>query len=95
MNTYRLKVSTPEGLKFDGEAERIVVRGALGDLAILAGHIPMMTTIRPGTCRVVTADGETRTGATHGGILTVGKDSVIALLGDWEVEENGTAQPGQ
>ena len=24
MNTFRLKVSTPEGLKFDAEAERIV-----------------------------------------------------------------------
>ena len=86
MNTFRLKVSTPEGLKFDGEAERIVVRGALGDLAVLAGHIPMITTIREGACRVVTADGETRTGTTHGGILTVGRDATIALLGDWETE---------
>ena len=33
MKTFPLKVSTPEGLKFDAEAERIVVRGALGDLA--------------------------------------------------------------
>jgi F-type H+-transporting ATPase subunit epsilon len=87
MNTFRLKVSTPEGLKFDAEAERIVVRGALGDLAVLAGHVPMMTTVREGTCRVVTAEGETRTGKTHGGILTVGKDSVVALLGDWETED--------
>ena len=86
MNTFRLKVSTPEGLKFDGEAERIVVRGALGDLAVLAGHIPMITTIREGVCRVVTADGETRTGTTHGGILTVGRDATTALLGDWETE---------
>ncbi|MBR5345258.1 MAG: F0F1 ATP synthase subunit epsilon [Clostridia bacterium] len=87
MSTFRLKISTPEGLKFDGDAERIVVRGALGDLAVLAGHVPMMTTVREGICRVVTAEGETRTGSTHGGILTVGKDSVIALLGDWETEK--------
>ena len=87
MNTFRLKVSTPEGLKYDDEAERIVVRGALGDLAVLAGHVPMMTTVREGTCRVVTADGATRAGKTHGGILAVGKDSVVALLGDWETEE--------
>ena len=86
MNTYRLKVSTPEGLKFDGEAERIVVRGALGDLAVLAGHVPMMTTVRPGTCRVVDAEGRTISGHTDGGILTVGKESAIALLGSWAVE---------
>ena len=84
MNTFPLKVSTPEGLKFDGEAERIVVRGELGDLAVLAGHVPMMTTVRAGECRVVTGEGVTRTGRTHGGILTVGRDSVVALLGDWE-----------
>lgn len=87
MNTFPLKVSTPEGLKYEGEAERIVVRGALGDLAVLAGHIPMMTTVRAGVCRVVTADGTTRTGSTHGGILTVGRDGVIALLGDWETDK--------
>ncbi len=86
MNTFPLKISTPEGLKFEGEAERIVVRGALGDLAVLAGHIPMMTTVREGACRVVTADGVTRAGTTHGGILTVGREGVIALLGDWETE---------
>ena len=86
MSTFPLKISTPEGLKFDGEAERVVVRGAMGDLAVLAGHVPMMTTVREGVCRVVTAEGETRTGRTHGGILTVGRESVIALLGDWEPE---------
>ena len=36
-----------------GEAERIVVRGALGDLAVLAGHVPMMTTVREGVCKNV------------------------------------------
>ena len=35
---------------------------------------------------LATADGETRTGTTHGGILTVGRDATIALLGDWETE---------
>jgi len=32
---------------------------------------------------VVTADGATRSGTTRGGILTVGKDSAVALLSDW------------
>ena len=86
MSTFILKISTPDGLRFDGEAERIVVRGELGDLAVLAGHIPMMTTIRPGTCRVGLPDGTSRSGRTGGGILTVGKDKVIALLHSWDEE---------
>ena len=85
MSTYRLKISTPDGLRFDGEAERLVVRGALGDLAILAGHVPMMTTIRSGECRVLAEDGQVTAGKTGGGILTVGKEKVIALLNDWDI----------
>lgn len=84
MSTFSLKVSTPDGLRFDGEAERIVVRGAYGDMAVLAGHVPCMTTVRPGECRVVTADGSVRKGRTEGGILTVGKDVTIALLSGWD-----------
>ena len=87
MNSFALKISTPEGLRFDGEAERLVVRGALGDLAILAGHIPLMTTVKAGVCRVVLPDGSVRAGSTGGGLLTVGKDRVIALLNGWETEE--------
>ena len=87
MNGFQLKISTPEGLRFDGEAEQLVVRGALGDLAILAGHIPMMTTVKAGVCRVVLPDGATLTGKTRGGLLTVGKDRVIVLLNGWETEE--------
>ncbi|MBR3495025.1 MAG: F0F1 ATP synthase subunit epsilon [Clostridia bacterium] len=87
MSTFQLKISTPEGLRFDGEAERIVVRGALGDLAILARHIPMMTPVRAGACRVVLPDGRVHTGKTQGGLLTVGRDRVIALLSDWDEQE--------
>ncbi len=87
MSTFSLKISTPDGLRYDGEAERIVVRGELGDLAVLAGHIPMMTTIRPGICRVGLPDGTLRSGRTGGGILTVGKDRVIALLHNWDEEQ--------
>ena len=88
MSSFLLKISTPEGLRFDGEAERVVVRGALGDLAILAGHIPMMTTVKAGVCRVGLPDGSTLTGKTRGGLLTVGKDRVIVLLNGWETEES-------
>ena len=87
MSSFHLKISTPEGLRFEGEAERVVARGTLGDLAILAGHIPMMTTVKAGVCRVGLPDGSTLAGTTRGGLLTVGKDKVIALLNGWETEK--------
>ena len=43
MNTYRLQITTPSGVMFDGEAVQLSVRAIDGDCAILAGHIPFAT----------------------------------------------------
>ena len=41
MKTFFLKISSPEGDLFSGEAVKLVVRGVEGELAVLAGHIHM------------------------------------------------------
>ena len=46
MNEYHLTVSTPSGTVFDGDAVFLSLRGAGGDLAVMAGHIPFVTTVR-------------------------------------------------
>ena len=86
MSTYRLKVSTPDGAQFDGKAERLILRAAEGDLAVLAGHVPLMTTVQPGTVRIVLPGGEEKTARTAGGLLTVGTEETVALLSGfgWE-----------
>ena len=38
MKTFPLVIGTPDGILYEGEAERVVVRSMTGDLAILAGH---------------------------------------------------------
>ena len=39
MTAFDLKIVTPDGLIFDGQAEELIVRTTSGDLGILAGHI--------------------------------------------------------
>jgi F-type H+-transporting ATPase subunit epsilon len=39
---------SPEKLVFSGEVEQVDVPGAEGDFGVLAGHAPMVTTLRPG-----------------------------------------------
>lgn len=87
MNTYHLKVSTPDGAQFDGEAERLILRAAQGDLAVLARHIPLMTTVRPGTVRITLPDGTEKRAHAEGGLLTVGRDETVALLAGFAWEE--------
>jgi long-chain acyl-CoA synthetase len=35
MNSFRLKIVTPDGLAYDGEAEELIVRTTTGDLGIM------------------------------------------------------------
>ncbi len=78
MNKYQLRIATPDGNAYSGEAEMLTLRGVEGDLAVLAGHIPFITAVRPGKCRVI--DGDSDRGAEiSGGMLCVGKDQVTLL----------------
>ena len=43
---------------FSGEVEQVDVPGAEGDFGVLAGHAPMVTTLRPGVLTVKAAGGE-------------------------------------
>jgi F-type H+-transporting ATPase subunit epsilon len=51
---------TPERLLLSGAAEQVVVPGAEGDFAVLAGHAPVISTLRPGILEITLADGKQR-----------------------------------
>ena len=86
MKAFLLKISSPEGDLFAGDVVKLSLRGTEGELAIMAGHIPFATAIRPCKCRIELADGEEREGQTEGGLLTVSADKAIFLAGTlvWE-----------
>ena len=50
---------SPEKLLFSGEVDQVDVPGAEGDFGVLAGHAPMVATLRPGILTVY-AGGEQR-----------------------------------
>ena len=64
MSTFPLRIGTPDGLLFEGEAERVVCRSITGDLAILARHCNFCTALGMGEASVVMADGSRRLLAT-------------------------------
>jgi len=79
MKTYPLTVSSPDGNLFKGDVEQLILRGTEGELAILAGHIPFMTAVKPGVCRIFLDDGTEKTAHTDGGLLSVASDAVTLL----------------
>lgn len=83
MKTFNLTISSPDGDVFNGEVTMVSMRGTEGDFAIMAGHIPFVTAIKPGDCKVQFEDGTEKTGHTEGGILTVANDGVTLLSGSF------------
>ena len=83
MNTFKLTITSPDGELFSGEVFRIILRGAEGDLAIMAGHIPFVTTVKSGECRILLEDESEKTGYADGGILTVSSEKVTLLSGSF------------
>ena len=82
--TFSLKIVTPDGLIFDGQAEKLIVRTTQGDVAILARHIDAVFPLGMGQA-VVEADGRRRTAACIGGMLSVsgGEVTLVPTTFEW------------
>jgi F-type H+-transporting ATPase subunit epsilon len=83
MNTFKLQIAAPDGMRYDGDAVQISVRGIEGDLAVMAGHIPFVTALKSGECRVYTDEKTVRRASCSGGMLMVSKDCVRLLSSDF------------
>ncbi|MBQ1365475.1 MAG: F0F1 ATP synthase subunit epsilon [Clostridia bacterium] len=79
MSTFPLRISSPDGDLYRGDAEMLILRGTEGDLAIMAGHIPFVTAVVHGNCVIIAAEGERKEGVIEEGLLTVDKDQVTVL----------------
>lgn len=95
MSTFPLKIVTPDGLIYEGEAERLIVRTTEGDMAVLARHINCVTALGMGQATVVDAEGRRRHAACIGGMLSVADGSVTLVPTTFEWAESIDAARAQ
>ena len=66
---------------YDGEAYSLTAPGAAGELTVLSGHMPLVTTLKAGTARLhATKDSEPMEFPVEGGVLEVTGDGARVLL---------------
>lgn len=82
--TVHVDIVSAEAAIFSGLAERIVANGAIGELGIYPFHTPLLTSLKPGSLRVVKDDGNEEIFYISGGILEV-QPHVITILADTAV----------
>ena len=85
--TFHLQIVTPDGLAFEGEAEKLSVRTQDGIIGILPRHIDYVAPLGMGEA-VVTAEGEARRAACIGGMVAVHNGAVrlVATTFEWAEE---------
>ena len=91
MNSYPLKIVTPDGLQFDGPAEEVIVRTTTGDMAFLAGHINCVAPLGMGRATIV-AGGQKRYAACIGGMVSVVNGSVTLVPTTFEWADSTDAE---
>lgn len=75
---FKVEIVTPEKLVFSEEVESLVVPAERGYLGVLAGHAPLLCSLRPGEIKML-RDGNESWYSTSGGFMEVagGKASLL------------------
>jgi F-type H+-transporting ATPase subunit epsilon len=86
MSEFHLKIVTPDGLKFDGMAQSLLVKSASGDVEILAHHADYFASLGTGRAKISTG-GEKKLASCSGGFVSVGNNEVTLVATTFEFKE--------
>ena len=93
MPAFALEVVTPERVAYSGQVASLQAPGSEGSFGVLAGHIPLLTSLQIGRLRFVEEGGTEVQMAISGGFVEVGREQVAVLAETAErVEEIDVAR---
>jgi F-type H+-transporting ATPase subunit epsilon len=78
MAKFQFDLVSPEKLLFSGKVDQVDVPGSEGDFGVLAGHAPLVTTLRPGILVMYQDGGELKV-VVNGGFAEVGPAGLTVL----------------
>ena len=87
MAGLHLEFVSPESVLFSGDVDQVDLPGAEGDMGILAGHAPLVTTLRPGIVTII-RDGRREPVVVIGGFAEVSPAGLTVLADKAVAREN-------
>lgn len=84
--SLQLEIVTPEGMALEKTVDSVVLPGAMGEVGILPGHIPLTIMLDPGELRI-SGEGATDSFVISRGFALVANDSV-SVLTDAAIDED-------
>ena len=82
-----LRIATPDNIKYDDDAEMVIMRCITGDMGILANHEATSAILDYGVLRIINNEEERRM-AVFGGVAQVGDNKVTILANDAQWPED-------
>jgi F-type H+-transporting ATPase subunit epsilon len=79
MTTFHFDLVSPEKLLFSSAVTQVDIPGTEGDFGVLAGHAPIVTTLRPGVLVIYGEAGEELRVVVNGGFAEVGPAGLTVL----------------
>ena len=79
--TIHVDIVSAESEIFSGLAEMVFAPAVMGEVGILPGHAPLVTTLKPGEVRVRLPGGEEQSFYVSGGMLEI-QPHVVTVLSD-------------
>lgn len=77
--SVNLNVVSAENSLFSGSIESLQITGSEGELGIMPGHTPLLTSLKPGMARIVKEGGDEEVIYLSGGMLEVQPNQVTVL----------------
>lgn len=87
MSSFPLRIVTPDGSLFDGQAEALRLRTSEGYVSLRAGHADYIAALDVGMVSL-TRDGVTRNAACGGGFVSVEKGAVRLVATTFEYADD-------
>lgn len=79
--SFHLDIVSAEAEIFSGLVQKLFVSGTIGEMEVLNGHAPLLTSLKPGPVWVVKQDGKEEVFYISGGMLEV-QPKITTVLAD-------------